>query len=143
MNTIDNESINIADALVVSKEYYNDKTYAHALRVMQYVAENEMIPKEYRNDCLCLALMHDLLEDTDFKAVYLPENFTKALKLLTKPKDMDYIEYIKDIRNTGHTNWRMCAYYVKLADMKDHFMQTETLTDKLKEKYLNAIGYLL
>ena len=143
MNTIDNESINIADALVVAKTFYNDKTYAHALRVMQYVAENEMIPKEYRHDCLCLALMHDLLEDTDFKAVYLPENFTKALKLLTKPKDMDYIEYIKDIRNTGYTNWRMCAYYVKLADMKDHFMQTETLTDKLKEKYLNAIGYLL
>ncbi|MDF2885564.1 MAG: hypothetical protein K0R54_6138, partial [Clostridiaceae bacterium] len=29
------------------------------------------------------------------------------------------------------------------ADMKDHLAQTETLTDKLKEKYLKALPYLL
>lgn len=27
--------------------------------------------------------------------------------------------------------------------MKDHFVQRETLTDKLKEKYLEAMSYLL
>lgn len=35
------------------------------------------------------------------------------------------------------------AYWVKLADMKDHLAQTDTLTDKLKDKYLTALPYLL
>lgn len=36
-----------------------------------------------------------------------------------------------------------CAYYVKLMDVKDHLMQRETLTDKLKNKYTEALSYLL
>jgi hypothetical protein len=32
---------------------------------------------------------------------------------------------------------------VKLADMKDHLMLKETLTDKLKEKYLTGLAELL
>lgn len=35
------------------------------------------------------------------------------------------------------------AYWVKLADMKDHLSLTDTLTDKLKEKYLSGMRYLL
>ena len=54
---------------------------------------------------------------------------------------MDYIEYIKRIKKWADT--RQEAYWVKLADMKDHLAQTETLTDKLKEKYLAALPYLL
>lgn len=110
---------------------------------MQYVADNEMIPKEYREDCLVLAVMHDLIEDTEYLCNALPENMNKALNLLTKPKDKDYIEYIKEIRDTSHINWKMCAWWVKLADMKDHLAQAETLTDKLKNKYLAALPYLL
>jgi hypothetical protein len=87
--------------------------------------------------------MHDLIEDTEYTGSELPENFYKALKLLTKPKEQDYIEYIKNIKDTSNTDWRICAYWVKLADMKDHLAQTDTLTDKLKEKYLNALPYLL
>ncbi|MDF2950454.1 MAG: hypothetical protein K0S18_37 [Anaerocolumna sp.] len=140
---LDREPIKIANALKIAKEYYNEKTYQHALRVMQYVADNEMIQSEYKDECVALAIMHDLLEDTDFNSAYFPEYFNKALKLLTKPKEQDYIDYIKNIKDTGYTNWRMCAYWVKLADMKDHLAQTETLTDKLKEKYLKALPYLL
>ena len=140
---LDKEPVKLSYALRMAKEYYPKDKYDHAMRVMQYVADNEMIPYEYREDCLVLAVMHDLLEDTEYIASSLPECTRKALILLTKPKDMDYIEYIKEIRNTSYINWRMCAYWVKLADMKDHLAQTETLTEKLRDKYLAALPYLL
>ena len=140
---LDREPVKLSYALRMAKEYYPKDTYDHAMRVMQYVADNEMIPYEYREDCLVLAVMHDLLEDTEYIASSLPEYTRKALILLSKPKDMDYIEYIKDIKNTSYINWRMCAWWVKLADMKDHLAQRETLTERLRDKYLEALPYLL
>ena len=141
---LDRESVKLSYALKMAKEYYTKDQYDHAIRVMQYVAENEMIPNEYKDDCLILAVMHDLWEDTNYpRGCGLGENFEKALKQLTKPKDIDYIEYIKKIHDVGYTNWKICAWWVKLADIKDHLAQTETLTEKLKEKYLLALPYLL
>ncbi len=140
---LDKDTVSVTNALRIAKQYYPKDKYDHAMRVMQIVADNEMIPHEYQHDCLVLAIMHDLVEDTEYKPTLLPENLRDALKLLTKPKEMDYIEYIKKIRNTGYTNWRMCAWWVKLADMKDHLAQTETLTEKLRDKYLAALPYLL
>lgn len=140
---LDKEPVKLSYALRVAKKYYPKDKYDHAIRVMQYVADNEMIPQQYREDCLVLAVMHDLLEDTEYIGNALPENTNKALNLLTKPKGKDYIEYIKEIRDTLHINWRMCAWGVKLADMKDHLAQTETLTEKLRDKYLAALPYLL
>jgi (p)ppGpp synthase/HD superfamily hydrolase len=141
--SLDREPIKISYALKVAKQYYTKDKYDHAMRVADYIVENEIIPYEYQDECVALAFMHDLIEDTEYTGSGLPENFYKALKLLTKPEEQDYIEYIKNIKDTGHTNWRMCAYWVKLADMKDHLSQTETLTDRLKEKYLKALPYLL
>ncbi len=133
----------IGYAMRMAKEYYDEKTYAHAARVAQYVAENNMIPESKMDDCIALAWMHDLKEDTDWSGCFGSENeqFEKCLDWITKPKDMDYIEYIKRIREWADT--RQEAYWVKLADMKDHLAQTDTLTDKLKEKYLAALPYLL
>lgn len=132
----------IAYAMRMAKEYYDDKTYAHAARVAQYVAENNLIPKDGMDDCIALAWMHDLLEDTEYAINdNLDLYFKECLKMITKLKDQDYVEYIKNIREHAHS----CeyVYWVKLADMKDHLAQTETLTDKLKEKYLAALPYLL
>ena len=141
--SLDKEPVKTSFALRMAKQYYPIDKYNHAIRVMRYVGENEMIPYEYQDECVALAIMHDLIEDTEYTGSGLPEYFYKALELLTKPKEQDYIEYIKEIKDTGYTNWRMCAYWVKLADMKDHLAQTETLTDKLKDKYLKALPYLL
>lgn len=141
--SLDITPIKVSNALRIASEYYTKEGYAHAIRVMRYVAENEMIPYEYRDECISLAIMHDLLEDTEFTGSGLPENFYDALTLLTKPKEQDYIDYIRNIKDTRYTNWRMCAYWVKLADMKDHLAQADTLTDKLKDKYLRALPHLL
>ena len=141
--SLDKEPMKVSTALRIAKQYYPQDKLEHALRVATYVAENEMISWDYADECVALAIMHDLLEDTNYKPMGLPENFIKALKILTKAKDVSYDDYCKSIKDTCHTNYRMCAYWVKLADMKDHLSLTDTLTDRLKEKYLSGLRYLL
>ena len=68
----------------------------------------------------------------------LPDNFQNALLLLTKPDDLSYDEYCQRFKKYN-TNDYLCAYWVKLADIKDHL----SLTDRLKEKYLSGLRYLL
>ena len=136
----------ISWAIQHAKHYHNEKEYAHAARVAAYVAEMEIIPKEYKDFCIALAFMHDILEDTKFSIVDIRDyydSFKAALKLLTRNKETSYVDYIKQIKSKTHIPYGQCAYYVKLADMKDHLSQTETLTDKLKEKYLEGLAYLL
>lgn len=140
---LDNKPIEVSTALNLAFKFYDEENMKHAMRVALHVAENALIPREYLFECISLALMHDLLEDTEFVSNDLPENFTKALNLLTKPKYMPYNEYCKKIHDATNTNWGMCAYWVKLADMSDHLSQTDTLTDRLKQKYLSGLRYLL
>lgn len=132
----------IGYALRMAKQYYKPDTYEHALRVAAYVADNKMIPNRDMDNCISLAIMHDLIEDTEYDQWNdVPLVLRHGMKNITKKKDEDYIDYIKNIVNNKDT----CpeAYWVKLADMKDHLARTETLTDKLKEKYLAALPYLL
>lgn len=132
----------IGYALRVAKEFYPKDKYDHAIRVANYIAENDLIPDDKMDDCIALAIMHDLLEDTKYQINNgLEPYFNNCLKLITKPQEQSYIDYIKNIRK--HADSHKLTYWVKLADMKDHLVQRETLTDKLKEKYLEAMPYLL
>ena len=133
----------LTDALRIAEKYYNQKTLDHAVRVMNYVYDNSAIPDRLRNNCACLAIMHDLLEDTEYDPSNLPKNFKKALVLITKPVDMSYEDYCRRIRNSTDKDYGLCAWFVKLADIKDHLSLTKTLTPKLKEKYLSGLRYLL
>lgn len=130
-------------AISAAREYYDEETYYHAMRVAAYVADDNLIPDDKKDDCIVLAIMHDLLEDTEFDILSVPMecHLEDCLQILTKDKDTAYEEYIKHIKE-GYTHHPE-AYWVKLADIKDHLCQTETLTDKLKEKYVNAMPYLL
>jgi len=124
------------------------REYEHSLRVMQYVMCNPLIPEEIHDDCICAAIAHDLLEDSRVEArqlsVSCSPNVLNAIKLLTKPENMSYEAYIKEIkRNSLLPTGGTIAYWVKMADMKDHLAQSSTLTDALKEKYLNALPYLM
>lgn len=139
------------NCLSFASKYYDEETFAHVKRVAEYVKCNYMIPEKYRLDCVCLAILHDIIEDTDCNINNVPipvngilkEMFIVALNVLTKEPDKDYIYYISNIKANTNSGWGECAWWVKLADMKDHFAQKDTLTDKLKEKYLNALPYLL
>lgn len=140
---LDKNYITLTDALKIAEKYYDKKTLDHAIRVMNYVSANFAIPDRLKNDCRCLAIMHDLLEDTDYKPDSLPKNFKKALLLISKPEYMNYDDYCKNIHLNNYKDVGRCAWFVKLADIKDHLSLTEVLTQKLKDKYLSGLKYLL
>lgn len=106
-----------------------------------------MIDKPTKEDAIIVAILHDLLEDTDLKEEDLlkifDENIVNAVKILTKDKEQSYVNYCIEIKNSISLSSGQLAYWVKLADMKDHLSKTETLTDKLKAKYLEGLAYLL
>lgn len=133
----------IGHALKMAKFYYDENTFNHAIRVTTYVAENPLIPVDIMDNCIALVIMHDLLEDTKYPREdnLLGQYFVNCLNLLTKEKGEDYIKYIDMIKT--YANEYPEAYWVKIADMKDHLSQTNTLTDKLKNKYLAALAHLL
>ena len=126
---------------------YNEHTFHHCLRVANYVIENVCLEnKSEKEIAFMLALCHDLLEDTDVsiteisEAMELSEDFIKnVLGALTKDRNESYVDYIKRLKS----NKSKYPYIIKLADMKDHLMQKDTLTDRLKEKYWEALPYLL
>lgn len=133
----------IGYALVMARKFYDAKTYNHAMRVATFVAENPLIHEENMEDCIALAIMHDLWEKTEFpkSAIKNELRFREGLELLTKPKETDYFVYIKNIKECADTNPE--AYWVKVAEIKDHLSETDGLTEKLREKYLAALLYLL
>lgn len=125
-------------------EYYPKKKMAHALRVADYAYE---AAKETSSispyDAYIVGLAHDLIEDTDCPQDKLQEilgtDLFSAVVILTKDDKCNYDQYIHSVLSSGDK----LAILVKRADMKDHFMQTETLTEKLRDKYLPVVGLFL
>lgn len=102
----------------------------------------EQMDNEY--ECM-VALLHDVVEDTNITFDYLSEIFPKevidALKLLTHNENVPYMDYVKNIKNND------IARKVKIADLK-HNSTLERLDEvkendiKRKEKYSEALKYL-
>lgn len=149
-------TLNAIDTFVKSK--YDKDTYDHARRVMIYTRHNYGIFTENNigdiNFLSALALCHDLVEDTETTYdeiidVLVSENastitiyrFLRNLRMLTRDENVTYEKYILNISSKRHAY--IPAYMVKIADMKDHLSLKETLTPKLKEKYISALAELL
>lgn len=85
-------------------------------------------------ECI-VALLHDVVEDTDVTFEDLEKEFSQtvidALKLLTHDKSVDYMEYVKTIKNNP------IARNIKLADLKHNSDMTRLLsvTEKDIERY--------
>lgn len=135
----------IEEAIRVARKFYDEDTYYHVMRVAAFVTEDNLIPKDRTEVCVTLAILHDLQEDTDFNFDtdfgVIDLHIQECLNLLTKDKETAYKDYLKNIKDNYKSYPE--AYWVKLADIKDHLTQTETLTDKLKEKYLTGLPNLL
>ena len=140
----------VSRAISLCKEKYNQKTFEHAMRVAEYAINNALCEDFFADFVYATAILHDIIEDSDVTVKQIDDMFChiefngktigQCVSALSQSKEFEtYVDYIKRIKDSGN----IVVYLVKLADMKDHFMQTETLTDKLKEKYTNAIGYLL
>ena len=71
---------------------------------------------------VCVALLHDVAEDTDITLKQLAEEFPpeiiEPLSLLTHSKDMDYFDYVRNLKSDP------TARKVKLADMAHNSDET-------------------
>jgi len=76
---------------------------------------------------VCIALLHDVVEDTDLTIEDLEKEFpaevTEAIKLLTHQKDTDYFDYVRKIKESP------AACEVKLADLR-HNSDISRIRDK-------------
>lgn len=97
---------------------------------------------------MTVALLHDVVEDTDYTFEDLEKEFPKevidALRLVTHPEGEPYMDYITRIKESGNTT----ALKVKIADMR-HNMDITRLDEpdaraiwRLEEKYKPAWEYL-
>ena len=92
------------------------------------------------------ALLHDVMEDTDYTAEDLKEmgfdgDILDALLLLTHQDGVDYMDYVKKIKSNP------IARAVKLADLTHNsdLTRLDTVDQKAlerKEKYKKAIEFL-
>lgn len=138
----------ISSVLRLCASAYKLETYMHCLRVAEYAANNVVVKdnEDSRETAYILGLCHDLLEDTEVTLEHISEAtgyslcfLENVLGALTKQSDESYVNYIQRVKS----NSSFYTYIVKLADMKDHLTQVNTLTDRLKEKYWEALPYLL
>ena len=93
----------------------------------------------------CVALLHDVLEDTDIEEEllykYFPAEIVGCVKILTKQKDEDYFTYI------GRVSSNSLCREVKLSDLRHNMdlsrLRTVTEDDlKRQEKYKKAYKIL-
>lgn len=82
----------------------------------------------------CVALLHDVVEDTDITledlAQEFPEEVIEALKLLTHEDGTDYFDYVRAIRENP------IAKKVKLADLNHNSDQSRCIGSGLSEVQL-------
>ena len=94
----------------------------------------------------CAALLHDVVEDTHITledlAKEFPDEVIRILKLLTHPKEVPYLEYVRAIRS------HPVAVKIKLADIAHNSDQsrcpnlTEAQLAYFQEKYAAALKIL-
>lgn len=128
----------------LAEKYYPKNKLKHAIRVAGFAAKEA----QTRNDitskaAFIVGIAYDLLEDTECSKDELEEaigsNLLTTVLILTKPDDNSYDEYIRQVLDSGDS----LAILIKRADMKDHFTQEDSLTDKLINKYLPHIKEFL
>ena len=82
----------------------------------------------------CVALLHDVVEDTDITldqlAKEFPQEVIKPLNLMTHQKDEDYFEYIRKIKTNPIT------VKVKLADLNHNSDQSRCIGSSLSQEQL-------
>lgn len=90
---------------------------------MPYIFHPVHLAEQMKDEIsVCVALLHDVLEDTAVTAKELemlfPHEVMIPVKLLTREKGIDYFEYIKKLRDNP------VAMTVKLADLEHNMDQT-------------------
>ena len=99
--------------------------------------------------CCCVALLHDVVEDTDIPLGQLAKDFpaqvVEAVRLLTHDPDTDYFDYVRAIKGNP------IAMKVKLADLAHNmdasrFAGVQVPKERIgyfRDKYTKARAILL
>lgn len=136
--------VSIGKLIAFAEEMYPKKKFYHAMRVAGYAFDKAADSRSVKPlDALAVGIAHDLVEDTDCTPEMLckfmtPEQVGAVLEL-TKGDDQDYGEYVMSIIEGGSD----LAKLVKGADMKDHYMLADTMTEKLHKKYQPYLKFFL
>lgn len=124
-------------------EYYPKEKLVHALRVAEYATAKAEALRLDKTRTYMIALAHDLLEDTncpkeELMSILDKDNYNSVVTLTRIPQET-YENYIHRILDADDEY----AFIVKQADMKDHMALTDTLTEKLRDKYIPVLHYFL
>lgn len=115
----------------------NDIVERYPIDVMEHAERVMNLVRPFGKDYMMVALLHDILEDTE--VTY--EDLSKALTYdivndiftLTRSSDETYFEYIDRItKNTKR------IIIIKYYDILDHLNNKETLKPSLEKRYLKA-----
>lgn len=127
----------------LSAKYYSKKKISHATRVAEYAAIRAEEIHLNSTRAYMIGLAHDLLEDTECPeeelVAAIGETNYNSVILLTKNNEQEYEDYIRKIVESKDSY----AFIVKQADMKDHMTLSNTLTEKLLNKYAPVLHYFL
>ena len=99
-----------------------------------YIFHSYHIAEQMKDEIsVCVALLHDVIEDTyieikDIENIF-PREVIENLKLLTLTKDIEYFEYINQIKTNP------IAKAVKLADI-EHNLDQSRINNKISENKL-------
>lgn len=134
----------IGKLIAFAEEKYPKKKFFHAMRVAGYAFDKATDSRSVAPiDAFVVGIAHDLLEDTDctpdMLRWYLTDEQIGAVLQLTKGDDETYDAYIMGVIEKGSD----LAKLVKGADMKDHYMLSETMTEKLHKKYQPYLKFFL
>ena len=146
--------------ITIDHPYSSLKEIPHCCRVAVYVSEKDWALKDKESTFVKgIALLHDYLEDAKVDKISdIPilesflnnvafatehyhdvERVKRALERLTRKQDQSYDDYMQSIIH-GRDEW---VFIVKQADMRDHFAEFDTLTEKLCNKYLPYVSYFM
>lgn len=108
---------------------------------MPYILHPVHVAEQMKDEiAVCAALLHDIVEDTDVTSEELerdfPEEVTDAVKILTREKNTDYMEYISIVSSNP------VAREVKLADLAhnsdpDRMAMCSGISEKKKKELLD------
>ncbi len=110
-----------------------------------YIFHPYHIAEKFNNETdICVAILHDVLEDTFVSKEelegYFPKEVIEPLVLLTRSTHDTYFEYIKNICSNP------IARKVKIEDIKHNLVferiQNKTRNEKLEKRYLKALEIL-